>query len=142
MPCKRILLILLSLSLLVTSCNNKEHVDLILRNAKIYTVNSNFAVMQSAAIRNGKFVAVSSDANINARYTADSVIELKGKFVYPGFIDTHAHFSQYALSLSHINLDTAKTIKNVIDQLDDFQRDNPDMWIVGKNLDKSTRLYW
>ena len=135
MPCKRILLILLSLSLLVTSCNNKEHVDLILRNAKIYTVNSNFAVMQSAAIRNGKFVAVSSDANINARYTADSVIELKGKFVYPGFIDTHAHFSQYALSLSHINLDTAKTIKNVIDQLSDFQRDNPDMWIVGKNLD-------
>ena len=131
---KRILLILLGLSLLTVSCSHKEHVDLILRNAKIYTVNSNFAVMQSAAVRNGKFVAVSSDANISARYTADSVIELKGKFVYPGFIDAHAHFSQYALSLSYINLDSALTIKNVIDQLDDFHRDNPDMWIVGKNL--------
>lgn len=131
---KRILLILLGLTLLTASCSHKEQVDLILRNAKIYTVNSNFAVMQSAAIRNGKFVAVSSDANINARYTADSVIELKGKFVYPGFIDAHAHFTQYALSQLYINLDTAKTIKNIIDQLDDFQRDNPDMWIVGKNL--------
>ena len=130
-----ILLILLGVLLLTTSCQHKEHADLILKNAKIYTVNNNFAVMQSAAIRNGKFVAISSDANISARYTADSVLELKGKFVYPGFIDTHAHFTQYALSLSHINLDTAKTIKNIVDQLDDFQRKNPEMWIVGKNLD-------
>ena len=132
---RHIYLILLGVSLLATSCQHKEHADLILKNAKIYTVNSNFAVMQSAAIRNGKFVAISSDANISARYSADSVIELKGKFVYPGFIDTHAHFTQYALSLSHINLESAKTTKNVIDQLDDYHRQKPDSWIVCKNLD-------
>ena len=80
-------------ALLATGCRQKEEVDLIIRNAKIYTVNNNFAVLQSAAIHNGKFVAVGSDANIGARYMSDSVLDLRGKFVYPGFIDAHTHFN-------------------------------------------------
>lgn len=95
---KRIYWVLVAL--LFASCQQKERADLILRNGKIYTVNNNFSVLQSVAIRDGKFVAVSSDANIRTRYYSDSVIDLKGNFVYPAFIDAHSNFVDYALSLS------------------------------------------
>ena len=76
---KHILLIIIGCSLLMAGCRQKEEVDLIIKNAKIYTVNNSFSVVQSAAIRNGKFVAIGSDANILSRYTSDSILKLKGK---------------------------------------------------------------
>jgi len=84
-------------------CQQKENVDMILRNAKIYTVNNNFTVQQGAAIRNGKFVAVSSDANIRTRYYSDNIIDLKGKYVFPAFIDAHSRFIEYALTKADSN---------------------------------------
>ena len=131
---KHILLIMISCSLLATGCRQKEEVDLIIKNAKIYTVNNSFAVVQSAAIRDGKFVAIGSDANILARYTSDSILNLKGKFVYPGFIDSHAHFMLYAMTLAQIDLDNAESMNAVLNKLSDFKKNNPGKWIVARNL--------
>ncbi len=127
----------IAVGLLSTSCQHKEVADLIIRNAKIYTVNNSFTVMQSAAVKNGKVVAISNDANIMARYTSDSILELKGKFVYPGFIDAHAHFVQYAISLSQIDLADADSLNAVIRLLADYQQKNPGKWIVARNLNPS-----
>ena len=124
-----------SVAMLAIGCQHKEEADLIIRNAKIYTVNNSFAVMQSAAVKNGKFVAISNDANIMARYVSDSVLELKGKFVYPGFIDAHAHFVEYAISLSQIDLSDADSLNEVVRRLIDYQHKNPGKWIVARNLD-------
>ena len=66
---------------MLTGCQHKEHADLIIHNAKIYSVNNNFSVMQSAAICDGRFVAVSSDAIIKARYYSDNVVDMQGKYV-------------------------------------------------------------
>lgn len=129
--------LVMAVALLAVSCQNKEDADLIIRNAKIYTVNNSFAVMQSAVVKNGKFVAISNDANIMARYTSDSILELKGKFVYPGFIDAHAHFVQYAISLSQIDLADADSLNAVIRLLTDYQQKNPGKWIVARNLKSS-----
>lgn len=131
---KHILLIMMGCLLLATGCRQREEVDLIIKNAKIYTVNNNFSVVQSAAIRGGKFVAIGSDANIGARYTSDSILNLKGKFVYPGFIDSHAHFMQYAVELAQIDLGEAESMNAVLNKLSDFKKNNPDRWIVARNL--------
>lgn len=129
--------LIVAVALLAVGCQQKEDADLIIRNAKIYTVNNSFAVMQSAVVRNGKIVAISNDANIMARYTSDSILELKGKFVYPGFIDAHAHFVQYAISLSQIDLADADSLSVVVRLLADYQQNNPGKWIVAKNLKSS-----
>ncbi len=131
---KRILLIMIGGLLLATGCQQREEVDLIIKNAKIYTVNNSFSVVQSAAIHNGRFVAIGSDANIGARYTSDSILNLKGKFVYPGFIDSHAHFMQYAVELAQIDLGEAESMNAVLNQLSNFKKNNPGKWIVARNL--------
>jgi len=132
--CKKILLITTGVALTLSGCRQKEEVDLIVKNAKIYTVNNSFSVVQAAAIRNGKFVAVASDATIGARYTSDSVLDLKGKFVFPGFIDSHAHFMQYAMSLAQVDLDDAESLNSILNKLADFKKKNEGRWIVARNL--------
>lgn len=134
---KKHLFLLISIVCVLSSCRHKEEVDLILHNAKIYTVNNSFAVMQSAAIKDGKFVAVSSDATISTRYTSDSILDLKGKFVYPGFIDSHAHFINYAISLSYADMLNANELSDVIHTLTSYKQANPNKWIIAKNLDTS-----
>lgn len=131
------ILSIIALTLAFEGCQQKESVDLILKNAKIYTMNNSFAVMQCAAIRNGKFIAISNDANIFARYTSDSILNLKGKYVYPGFIDAHAHFVDYALSLDQIDLTDADSISTIINLLTDFHKRYPKERIVAKGLDES-----
>ena len=43
------------------------------------------------AVKHGKIIYVGSTKNLQKQYTANSVVDLKGRFVMPGIIDAHAH---------------------------------------------------
>lgn len=123
--------LILSACLVLCGCQSRENVDLIIKNAKIFTVNSNFAIAQCAAIKNGKFIAVGSDANIVARYQSDSVINLSGMFVYPAFVDANARFSGIAYSLYGANLSASDSLQQTIAILTQYASRNPYKWIIG-----------
>lgn len=66
--------------------------DLILVNGKIITVDAADTIAQAIAIKDGVIQAVGKTDEIRARASAASqVIDLKGKAVTPGLIDTHCH---------------------------------------------------
>lgn len=67
--------------------------DLILHNGKIVTVDSRFSIAQAVAITGNKIAAVGSDASILAseRGPATRVVDLHGRTVLPGLIDSHVH---------------------------------------------------
>lgn len=60
-------------------------------NGKVITVDSRFSVAEAFAVAESKFVAVGSTADIQKRSGAATIVDLKGRTVTPGFIDTHAH---------------------------------------------------
>ena len=60
---------------LFTACNSKKQVDLILKNAKIYTVDSNFTIAQAFAVTDGKIVEVGTTESILAAYDAKEIID-------------------------------------------------------------------
>jgi len=66
--------------------------DLVILNAKILTVDDNFAEARALAVRDGRFVAVGSneDVRVYIRNTTH-VIDGRGRTVIPGLIDTHVH---------------------------------------------------
>jgi hypothetical protein len=82
-----------------------QEADLILRNARIWTGDSARPSAQALAIRGERLVAVGSDADVD-RYRSDRtrVIDAGGRFVTPGFIDDHTHFSQAGALLIGANL--------------------------------------
>src|SRR5687768_13894047 len=66
--------------------------DLVLRNGRILTVDDRFRVATAVAIRDGRFVAVGSDADVRSYIgTGTRVIDGGGRTVVPGIIDTHVH---------------------------------------------------
>src|SRR6185503_19534844 len=67
-------------------------------NGKVVTMNDAATISQAAAIRQGKFLAVGTNAEILRLGGPKTVrIDLKRKTVLPGFIDTHSHPHEYSL---------------------------------------------
>ena len=71
--------------------------DLILRNGKVLTVDANFTIALAVAVRGNQIAAVGTDEAVMRLQGPNSrVIDLKGRTVIPGLIDTHRHMYNYA----------------------------------------------
>jgi predicted amidohydrolase YtcJ len=69
-----------------------QNVDTILVNGKILTVDSKFSTREALAIRDGKIAAVGSNSDIRKQAGPRTrVIDLQGRTVIPGLIDSHIH---------------------------------------------------
>lgn len=127
----------LALALFLCACNRKEKVDLVLYNATIYTVDSNFSKAQAIAIRDGKIIETGTTDAILSRYDAAQSIDESGKFIYPGFIDAHAHFEGYGQSLQRVNLVGTSSWQEVVDKTKEFAISHPTGWLVGRGWDQN-----
>ena len=128
-----------TLLLLMVSCSSpKEKADLIVHNAKIYTVDSSFSVHQAFAVRDGKFVSVGSDSEILDRYDAEQLTDAGGKAVYPGFYDAHCHFYGYGTNLiKRADLVGTTSFEEVVERLKEHHEQYPVEWIEGRGWDQN-----
>ena len=79
--------------ILFSACNQmKEKVDLVVFNTKVYTVDKNFTIAQSFAVKDGKFYDVGTNEEILRKYTSNNTYNAVGLTIYPGLIDGHCHF--------------------------------------------------
>jgi len=74
-------------------------IKLLIKNACIITMDSERRILtQSAIAVNGDtIVAIGKTAEVEARYTAERVIDARGKLIFPGLISTHTHLFQTLL---------------------------------------------
>tara|TARA_R110002096_G_scaffold276109_1_gene469831 strand:- start:40798 stop:42411 length:1614 start_codon:yes stop_codon:yes gene_type:complete len=135
MKLSNILVVLPLLALL--SCKQKEKVDLLVYNANIYTVDSNFSKIEAIAIRDGKILDTGNTNYILGKYKTAQSIDANGNFVYPGLIDAHCHFMGYAKSLKSVNLFGTKSFEEVIKRLVDFQNIENLDFIRGRGWDQN-----
>jgi hypothetical protein len=69
--------LILVVSILVISCQKQEKADLIIINSNTYTVNNKFDKAESFAIKDGKFIAVGTNEEIQKKYTSLQTIDAK-----------------------------------------------------------------
>lgn len=127
----------LLLGVALSACSQKQHADLIVHNAVVYTVDSTFSNAQSFALKGGKFIAVGTDDEILGRYEAPQTIDAGGKAVYPGFIDSHCHFYEYGRGLQELDLTGTKSFDEVIEKVKAYAKTNKSSWIIGRGWDQN-----
>jgi predicted amidohydrolase YtcJ len=130
-----ILFLLISTVAMLTSC--KEHVDLVVRNALVYTVDSAFSTAESFAVKDGKFIAIGSTEEIQNKYSATETIDANGKTIYPGFIDSHCHFYGYGAGLQQVDLVGTKSFDEVVQRIVDFSKTTKTEWLIGRGWDQN-----
>ena len=132
---KNCLLIYTLVFALISGCDAKQQVDLILHNGNIYTVDSAFSIAEALAIADGMIAAAGTNEEILQSYHAASTIDLKQRFVYPGFIDAHCHFINYSRSLMYADLTATTSFDEVIAVLIKQHSRRPGEWILGRGWD-------
>src|SRR5690242_13097707 len=68
----------------------QKQADLLLYNGHVVTVDALFSIHTAVAVKNGVIVAV-GEQNVRTTYTAATSIDLHGRTLLPGFMDTHIH---------------------------------------------------
>ena len=125
---------LLILTLLLTSCS--EQVDLIVYNAEVYTVDDNNTKVSSFAVKDGKFIYVGDDS-VTSKYSSPNIINAEGLPVYPGFIDSHAHFYNLGFLNDQVNLKETKSFEEVLKRVIEFNNLNEKDFIIGRGWDQN-----
>ena len=130
-------LILLGLIFFIQSCAEKNvTADVIYKNAYFYTVNDQKPVASEVAVKNDKFLFVGDNTPPEFIGESSLVIDLKGKFVLPGFIDSHLHFMDGGFSISSIDLRKTASKEEFIKQIGDYAKKLPKgEWILSGNWD-------
>ncbi len=129
---------LVLLAMVLFSCHTRQAADLILYHAKIYTVDSAFSTAQAIAIKDGKILATGTDEAIRGSYTAPKTLDLGGQFIYPGFIDAHAHFVRYGESLFTASLFGSTSTEEMVQRVKQFADAHPGLgWIQGRGWDQN-----
>ncbi len=65
-------------------------VDLILTNGKVLTVDADFSIHDTVVVDDGLIVET-GEASLLRNYNATEVVDLEGKMLLPGFVDSHTH---------------------------------------------------
>ncbi len=130
---KNVIVSLVLCGLIGVASAHAQSPDTLMVNGKVVTVDSQFSIRQAIAIRDGKIVAVGSTAEMQKLAgPATRVIDLQGRTVIPGLIDSHLHAIRAALSFStEVNWIGAPSLVDAIGRIRDKARTmRPGAWLI------------
>jgi predicted amidohydrolase YtcJ len=115
------------------------NVDLIIHNAKIYTVDPDLLWAEAVAMGNGRILAVGrNDEILPLAGPETELLDGNGRLVLPGFTDSHVHFLQVAIRNHQTSLfgmadftEVRETVRTAVSQA------NPGEWVQGWGWDEN-----
>jgi predicted amidohydrolase YtcJ len=121
------------------SSDTRPAADLIVRNARIWTVNPAQPQADAVAVLNGRIAAVGPDAAVMPwRGPSTRVVDAKGGRLLPGFNDAHVHFSDGGASLAAVQLTDATSLKEFVKRIADYASHAPKgEWIRNGEWDET-----
>lgn len=128
------------LGLLSASLSLAQPADLIVRNARIHTVNRQQPAASSLAVRDGRIIAVGAAGSDLSPYSgpATRILDLHGATVVPGLIDSHAHMRGLGALLESRDLRHVSTVAEIAAWVREQAAKTPKgEWITGRNWDQT-----
>jgi predicted amidohydrolase YtcJ len=134
-----LLALVLTVLLTVSWGQTKPAADLIVTNAKIWTVDKQHPTAEAAAVLRGRIVAVGTAGDIGLWRGPDTkVIDAGGKLVLPGFNDAHVHFVSGGQQLDNVELNDATSPQEFARRIGErAKRTSKWEWVLGGDWDET-----
>ncbi|MBB3860531.1 hypothetical protein GGQ88_001797 [Novosphingobium hassiacum] len=130
---KRLALLLAALPLPAMAA--PQQADVLFVNGKVLTVDKDFAIHTAIAIKDGK-IAATGGPELAKDWQAPRTVDLQGRTLMPGFIDTHLHLK--GLSHRSIEPDKARSIAELGAMVAAKARElGPGEWVAGSGWDEA-----
>jgi predicted amidohydrolase YtcJ len=113
--------------------------DLIVTNARVYTVDAARPVVEAFAVRGGR-IAFIGDARgaLALKGAATRVVDLGGKTVIPGMVDAHGHVAGLGTALAVVDLTGASSYDEIIARVAAKAKTvAPGQWVLGRGWDQN-----
>ncbi|MGH9545291.1 MAG: amidohydrolase [Terriglobales bacterium] len=113
--------------------------DLIIRNAKIWTVDKSHPTAEAVAVLGDRIVAVGSNDEVEAwRGAGTRMIDASGKLLLPGFNDAHVHFVDGGQALDSVQLNDATSAQEFARRIEERVKQTPKGdWVTGGDWDET-----
>jgi predicted amidohydrolase YtcJ len=113
--------------------------DLVLTNGNVLTLNKTTPWVEAVAVKYGLIAQVGSNDEVEKGIGRDTmVLDLDGKTVLPGFIDTHVHLDDFGLTLRTLNLEEVTSVEEVRSLLRDrVKGTRKGEWVMGRGWNES-----
>ena len=113
----------------------------LIHNARIYTGDAGFTLIEQGAMaisEEGEIVALGNSESMIRTFPGARQVDLGGKLVLPGLIDSHGHLAGLALSYTRANLAGTKSKVEVMSRLREFESTlAEDAWLLGGGWDQN-----
>jgi predicted amidohydrolase YtcJ len=118
---------------------SKPAAELIITNAKIWTVDTSMPTAQAVAVLGDRIVAVGSNRDVEAwRGPRTEVLDAGGKLLLPGFDDAHVHFVDGGAQLDAVQLTDATSAEEFARRIGERAKTTPQgEWILGGDWDET-----
>lgn len=109
-----------------------------LLEGKVLTMNPHQPCAEAVAVKGNRITSVGTNKTVSLQIGKETkVIRLNGKTVLPGFIDTHIHVSDFGRLLKWLNLENAKSIKEIQSCLSQRMKQiAKGKWVIGRGWDQ------
>ncbi len=123
---------------LLTGCGSADATaDTLVTGGVVWTGQDGAAPAEAVAVKGGRVLAVGSAEELERLVgPGTAVIDAAGRFVMPGFIDSHVHFLSGGFNLASVQLRDADTPEEFARRIGEFARNSqPGTWITGGDWD-------
>ncbi len=116
-----------------------SQIDFVVLNAEIITMDSNLPKAEAMAVSNERIIAIGTNDEITPyQDIAIQKVDMEGRTLLPGFIDTHAHLVGLGRKLLHLDLGNTTSIEQVLQLVKKEAEQFPHgKLILGYNWDES-----
>jgi len=106
-------------------------------NGRVITMDDRIPKVEALAVANGKIISIGTSAEIRNSHLKAEVVDLKGKTVMPGIIESHGHLLSLGQSFLELNLVGVQTPQEAVEKIQDRVRTTPEgEWIIGWGWDE------
>jgi len=105
----------------------EEMADLVLKNGFVYTVDKERTIAEAVAVKGDTIIYVGDDAGLEV-FIGDktTVLDLDGKMVLPGFIDSHSHADSGASEVYSVTLNGMNDLEKYKQAIKEFMESHPE----------------